>query len=128
MDQTVVNGAQIFFGPQFGIDPNSNRGSWLLGLVNSAPYVMNEVFTPSRELLMLLIRLSVMLCLYRMLAHGTTERTSRSPRSDLRYRNHFLVGVFLARGDQLVASSIRRSICAGPWNWAQIRDCSSIWS
>ncbi|KAH8811761.1 MFS sugar transporter [Xylogone sp. PMI_703] len=40
MDETVVNGAQIFYGSQFGIgDKNSDRDSWLLGLLNSAPYL-----------------------------------------------------------------------------------------
>lgn len=44
MDETVINGANLFFAPQFGIDPNTTdgdkgRNQWLLGLVNSAPYV-----------------------------------------------------------------------------------------
>jgi hypothetical protein len=42
MDEAVSNGANLFFAPQFGIDPNTgNKGQnqWLLGLVNSAPYV-----------------------------------------------------------------------------------------
>ena len=44
MDETVINGAQLFFAPQFGIDPNvqtsqAGRNQWLLGLVNGAPYV-----------------------------------------------------------------------------------------
>ncbi|KAE8445497.1 hypothetical protein EG329_013387 [Mollisiaceae sp. DMI_Dod_QoI] len=40
MDETVVNGAQIFYSQQFGIgDKNSSRDSWLVGLVNSAPYL-----------------------------------------------------------------------------------------
>ncbi|KAI9848143.1 MAG: hypothetical protein M1838_000639 [Thelocarpon superellum] len=40
MDETVVNGAQIFYSVQFGIGDSSNsRESWLLGLVNSAPYL-----------------------------------------------------------------------------------------
>ncbi|GAM84628.1 hypothetical protein ANO11243_026250 [Dothideomycetidae sp. 11243] len=43
MDETVVNGAQTFYYPQFGIDdktgPKSGRDSWLQGLVNSAPYL-----------------------------------------------------------------------------------------
>ncbi|KAI0083385.1 hypothetical protein BDY19DRAFT_900385 [Irpex rosettiformis] len=43
MDESVINGANLFFAPQFGIDPNSHdanagRNQWLLGLVNSAPY------------------------------------------------------------------------------------------
>lgn len=39
-DETVVNGAQIFYSKQFGIgDKTSDRDSWLLGLVNSAPYL-----------------------------------------------------------------------------------------
>ena len=40
LDETVVNGAQIFYTKQFGIgDKNSDRDSWLTGLVNSAPYL-----------------------------------------------------------------------------------------
>ncbi|KAI1167199.1 hypothetical protein F5B18DRAFT_659266 [Nemania serpens] len=40
MDETVVNGAQIFYKKQFGIgDDNSQRDSWLVGLVNAAPYI-----------------------------------------------------------------------------------------
>ncbi|KAI0062831.1 hypothetical protein BV25DRAFT_469992 [Artomyces pyxidatus] len=44
MDEAVINGANLFYAPQFGIDPNVNtaaagRNQWLLGLVNSAPYL-----------------------------------------------------------------------------------------
>lgn len=44
MDESVINGANLFFAPQFHIDPNAtdgnaSRNQWLLGLVNSAPYV-----------------------------------------------------------------------------------------
>ncbi|KIK67041.1 hypothetical protein GYMLUDRAFT_37077 [Collybiopsis luxurians FD-317 M1] len=45
MDESVINGANLFFAPQFGLnvkDPNSSlagRNQWLLGLVNSAPYL-----------------------------------------------------------------------------------------
>ncbi|KAJ8696572.1 hypothetical protein PTI98_006432 [Pleurotus ostreatus] len=44
MDETVVNGAQLFYASQFHIDPSvggaaGGRNQWLLGLVNSAPYL-----------------------------------------------------------------------------------------
>lgn len=47
IDESVINGANLFYTPQFDIDPNVNggqgsdasRNQWLLGLVNSAPYV-----------------------------------------------------------------------------------------
>lgn len=39
MDETVVNGAQSFYKEAFGIGSKSSRDSWLLGLVNSAPYL-----------------------------------------------------------------------------------------
>ncbi|KAJ3759665.1 hypothetical protein EV360DRAFT_81916 [Lentinula raphanica] len=40
MDESVINGANLFFAPQFGIDVNANgNNQWLLGLVNSAPYL-----------------------------------------------------------------------------------------
>lgn len=44
MDESVINGANLFFAPQFGIDPKNNAGrnQWLLGLVNSAPYVCSS--------------------------------------------------------------------------------------
>jgi MFS family permease len=38
-DETVVNGAQIFYAEQFGIKGDGGRETWLLGLVNSAPYL-----------------------------------------------------------------------------------------
>ncbi|KAG1869417.1 hypothetical protein DFJ58DRAFT_766031 [Suillus subalutaceus] len=40
MDEAVINGAQILYPKQFGIgDSNSQRDSWLVGLINSAPYL-----------------------------------------------------------------------------------------
>ncbi|KAF4833629.1 putative metabolite transport protein YwtG [Colletotrichum siamense] len=39
MDETVVNGAQSFYKKQFGIEGETERDTWLLGLVNSAPYL-----------------------------------------------------------------------------------------
>ncbi|KDQ57679.1 hypothetical protein JAAARDRAFT_178048 [Jaapia argillacea MUCL 33604] len=44
MDEAVINGANLFFAPQFGINPNTTTGNasrnqWLLGVVNSAPYL-----------------------------------------------------------------------------------------
>ena len=35
----MVNGAQLFFAKQFGINGDDSRSTWLLGLVNSAPYL-----------------------------------------------------------------------------------------
>lgn len=40
MDETVVNGAQSFYKAQFGIgDEGFQSQAWILGLVNSAPYL-----------------------------------------------------------------------------------------
>ncbi|KAF8908823.1 hypothetical protein CPB85DRAFT_1222505 [Mucidula mucida] len=42
MDESVINGAQLFYPQQLGIEqdgPNASRNQWLLGLVNSAPYL-----------------------------------------------------------------------------------------
>lgn len=43
MDESVINGANLYFPSQFGIDPGlssgANKNQWILGLVNSAPYV-----------------------------------------------------------------------------------------
>ena len=39
MDQTVINGANLFFPSDFGIAEQTERNTWLLGLVNSAPYL-----------------------------------------------------------------------------------------
>ncbi|KAJ5080918.1 hypothetical protein N7456_013628 [Penicillium angulare] len=39
MDETVVNGAQLWYKHQFGIADDSARSTWLLGLINAAPYL-----------------------------------------------------------------------------------------
>ncbi|EEH42377.2 uncharacterized protein PADG_07197 [Paracoccidioides brasiliensis Pb18] len=39
MDESVVNGAQIFYKSQFGIGGLDPRSTWLVGLVNAAPYL-----------------------------------------------------------------------------------------
>ncbi|KAK9458184.1 hypothetical protein V1511DRAFT_491971 [Dipodascopsis uninucleata] len=39
MDETVINGANLFFPSQFGIGSSSSYDTWIVGLVNSAPYL-----------------------------------------------------------------------------------------
>ncbi|PGH14762.1 hypothetical protein AJ80_05806 [Polytolypa hystricis UAMH7299] len=39
MDESVVNGAQIFYKTQFGIGGTDPRSTWLTGLTNAAPYL-----------------------------------------------------------------------------------------
>ncbi|KAI0479242.1 hypothetical protein GGR56DRAFT_665064 [Xylariaceae sp. FL0804] len=39
MDETVVNGAQYFYKTQFHIGGDSTRDTFLLGLLNAAPYI-----------------------------------------------------------------------------------------
>ncbi|KFY97533.1 hypothetical protein V498_02004 [Pseudogymnoascus sp. VKM F-4517 (FW-2822)] len=39
MDETVVNGAQIFYKQHFGIGEKDPRSTWLVGLLNSGPYL-----------------------------------------------------------------------------------------
>ncbi|KAI6002398.1 hypothetical protein F5J12DRAFT_894166 [Pisolithus orientalis] len=48
MDETVVNGAQLLYAKQFGIYSASalpSRESWLVGVVNSAPYLCCATFS-----------------------------------------------------------------------------------
>ncbi|ODV98143.1 hypothetical protein PACTADRAFT_185445 [Pachysolen tannophilus NRRL Y-2460] len=39
MDESVINGADLFWPTVFGIGSDSERDTWLEGLVNSAPYL-----------------------------------------------------------------------------------------
>ncbi|GAA6043380.1 hypothetical protein JCM8097_005294 [Rhodosporidiobolus ruineniae] len=44
MDESVTNGANLFWAPQFGLDttagvPGADKNEWLLGLVAGAPYL-----------------------------------------------------------------------------------------
>ncbi|KAG7713583.1 hypothetical protein KL913_004923 [Ogataea haglerorum] len=39
MDETVINGAQLYYPKEFGIDKGTDRDTWLVGLVNCAPYL-----------------------------------------------------------------------------------------
>jgi hypothetical protein len=80
MDETVINGANLFFARQFGIESQDypegsaerGRAEWLLGLVNSAPYVSLSMKSPlpsappaHRSL--------ALLCRPRLLAHRPRE-------------------------------------------------------
>lgn len=42
MDETVINGAQLYFFPEFGMDKHSNS-KWLEGIVVGAPYLCSCV-------------------------------------------------------------------------------------
>jgi MFS family permease len=42
MDETVVNGAQIYYAEEFKLQPpdmSQSEASWLVGLINSSPYL-----------------------------------------------------------------------------------------
>lgn len=42
MDETVVNGAQIYYAEEFKLQPpdmSQSKASWLVGLINSSPYL-----------------------------------------------------------------------------------------
>ena len=45
MDETVINGANLFYPDQFGIGSDSTRDTLLLGLTASAPYLCSAVFS-----------------------------------------------------------------------------------
>ncbi|GAA5881040.1 hypothetical protein JCM16303_004647 [Sporobolomyces ruberrimus] len=45
MDETVINGANLFYPEQFGIGSDSQRDTLLVGLVNAAPYLCSAVFS-----------------------------------------------------------------------------------
>lgn len=43
-DQTGSNGANLSFPVAFGINENSARGQWIVGIVNAAPYIASAVW------------------------------------------------------------------------------------
>lgn len=45
-DETVINGAQLFYRYQFGIDGKDSRSTWLTGLLSSAPYLCSAFVGP----------------------------------------------------------------------------------
>ncbi|KWU46584.1 hypothetical protein RHOSPDRAFT_32042 [Rhodotorula sp. JG-1b] len=45
MDETVINGANLFYPEQFGIGGDSTHDTLLVGLVNSAPYICSALFS-----------------------------------------------------------------------------------
>ncbi|PKY04980.1 MFS sugar transporter [Aspergillus campestris IBT 28561] len=45
MDETVVNGAQLFYKLQFGLKEGDRTSDWLTGLVNAAPYLCCAVIS-----------------------------------------------------------------------------------
>jgi hypothetical protein len=114
MDESVINGANLFFAPQFGIDPaTSGSNQWKLGLVNSAPYVGFHIlcFSPLMH-----IPSPVVLRFHRVLALPSPERCARAPRDHFHSRRSLLPHLCLAGCYQLVATSIPRTIRAGVGN------------
>ncbi|GAA6019822.1 hypothetical protein JCM11491_000284 [Sporobolomyces phaffii] len=45
MDETVINGANLFYPRQFGIGSETQHDTLLVGLVNAAPYLCSAVFS-----------------------------------------------------------------------------------
>ncbi|GAA5906707.1 sugar porter family MFS transporter [Sporobolomyces salmoneus] len=45
MDETVINGANLFYPEEFGIGSDSKHDTLLVGLVNAAPYLCSAVFS-----------------------------------------------------------------------------------
>lgn len=70
MDESVINGANLFFPNQFGLDQTIGRNQWLLGLVNSAPYVCFRFFIHSE--CVRLRQFLAMLRVHQLLAHCTS--------------------------------------------------------
>ena len=114
MDEAVINGANLFYAPQFHIDPNSGNKSqnqWLLGLVNSAPYVCTRYINPFDT--SLLTFLGAVLCHPWLLAHRPSQQTSGSAGHHLRLRSFLVPYLHLAKCYQFMASSFCCSLC--PW-------------
>lgn len=132
MDETVVNGAQLFYASQFHIDPGvggaaGGRNQWLLGLVNSAPYVCTTSRHPLQgcsqiDLTVMLRRVGLLVdgsSMWHFPLHARTtldshhnqvEQIVRTSGNNLYHRNILFLDLYLARRDQLVAPPLCCSI------------------
>jgi hypothetical protein len=120
MDEAVINGANLFFAPQFHIDPNSGNkatNQWLLGLVNSAPYVCVCITSSDTSLLTFLV---AVLCHPWLLAHRTPEQLVGSSGHHLRLRCHLIPCLHLAKCYQFMASSLCCSLFPWDRHWSQV--------
>lgn len=109
----MINGANLFFPKQFGIQPDpskhgAGRNEWLLGLVNSAPYVCPFPFPLVRGELTVWY-FSVMLRCAGLLADIAAQLLPRQTGNDLRHCDHLLRHMHLAGRYELVAASLCRS-------------------
>jgi hypothetical protein len=127
MDEAVINGANLFFAPQFGIDPNSGnkaQNQWLLGLVNAAPYVgVVPTFgcVPADFFFF-----AAVLCYPWLLAHRTSQQLAGSSGHHLRLCPLLIPYLHLARCHQFMASSLRCSLCLGDRHWPQVLHCPRV--
>ena len=112
MDESVINGANLFFPAQIGIPQDVSNNQWLLGLVNGAPYV--RPFSPlgcrsgSYFLTGRVLRVALLRC-YRLLALDATEQVLRAAGNHLYLRLHLLHHLFLARLHQHVVAPVHRA-------------------
>lgn len=113
MDESVINGANLFFPGQFGIDPGfmagANKNQWLLGLVNSAPYVRSTRFPVN-----LWLTGSSIALLWRaeLLVDRTSEPLPWPSRHNLRDHDLVVPGLHLADGDEFLGTPLRCTLRA----------------
>ena len=132
MDEAVINGANLFFPSQFGIDPNDpngnqDRNQWLLGLVNSAPYVrLYSNHTCVISSLIFVFRFVAVLCFHRLLAHGAAQLLLGPSWGYFCHCLRILPSMYLAGCHQLLATSFRRPFRPRSRYWSQVRHRSRL--
>ena len=135
MDESVISGANVFFPAQFGIDPGlmsikgsgggASRNQWLLGLVNSAPYVglisyITDPTSPHRMFFSALLRLHI------LPSHFSSQSRSWTPRHYIRYRLHIICSLHMERCQQLLAASLCFTLVSRARNWSKQRNRADL--
>jgi hypothetical protein len=121
-DETVVNGAQIFYGKEFGIDGKDERSTWLLGLTNSAPYLCCALIGPLTFLEPLLTMADDP---YRMLDDYSLQQLVWTSRNHLLDLHNFCRRLHLARLRKLVVAHVYRSVRLRDWDRSEICYCTN---
>jgi hypothetical protein len=124
MDETVVNGAQLFYPEQFGIGSKSTHDALIVGCKQSARGTLQSLtsYSPCSHQL----RAVPLLCCPRLLVDGSVESMARSSRSHLCHRTGFIPRLHMAGRHKLVAAPVGRSIRSRPWYRPQERNCPCV--
>lgn len=123
-DQEGSNGANLSFPAALGIDESTHYGTYMVGLINAAPYIASAYVGSFRG--MLLCAMLTPVQSHRLLAVGPSELLSRTARCHLSLWQLLLVACHWIRLRPDLATTLGLPSALGDWHGCQGQQRSDL--